>query len=89
VAPKERLEPLPLPILATAYHMLKDGTVYQDLGSNQCDNRAKGDLDMQAFFLSNMVETFGYAIVLRRPSGLSLARARAETLRAILAYLRG
>jgi len=46
-----------------------------------------GNLDMQAFFLSNMVEAFGHAIVLRRPAGLSLARAQAETLRAILAYL--
>jgi hypothetical protein len=46
-----------------------------------------GNLDMQAFFLSNMVEAFGHAIVLRRPTGLSLAKAKAETLRAILAYL--
>lgn len=47
-----------------------------------------GNLDMQAFFLSNMVEAFGHAIVFRRPPGLSLARAKSETLRAILAYLR-
>lgn len=45
------------------------------------------NIDMQAFFLSNMIEAFGHAIVLRRPAGLSLARAKAETLRAILAYL--
>jgi len=45
------------------------------------------NLDMQAFFLGNMVESFGHAIVLRRPAGLSLSRAKAETLRAILAYL--
>jgi hypothetical protein len=42
---------------------------------------------MQAFFLSNMVDAFGHAIVLRRPAGVSLAKAKAETLRAILAYL--
>jgi AcrR family transcriptional regulator len=47
-----------------------------------------GNLDMQSFLLSNMVETFGHAIILRRPAGLSMARARAETLRAILAYLK-
>jgi AcrR family transcriptional regulator len=46
-----------------------------------------GNFEMQAFFLSNMIEAFGHAIVQRRPRGLSLARARAETLRAILAYL--
>jgi AcrR family transcriptional regulator len=47
-----------------------------------------GNLDMQSFFLSNMVESFGHAIVLRRPAGLSMAKARAETLRAILGYLK-
>ena len=28
-------------ILTAAYHMLKNGTVYQDLGANYFDNRAK------------------------------------------------
>jgi AcrR family transcriptional regulator len=46
------------------------------------------DLDMRAFFVSNMVEALGHAIVLRRIPGSSVARARAEMLRAILAYLR-
>jgi AcrR family transcriptional regulator len=46
-----------------------------------------GILEMKAFFLSNMIEAFGHAIVLRRPAGLSLARAKSETLRAILVYL--
>lgn len=47
----------------------------------------KGNLEMQTFFLSNMVEAFGHAIVLRRPAGVSIARAKAETLRAVLLYL--
>jgi AcrR family transcriptional regulator len=46
------------------------------------------DLDMGAFLVSNMVDGLGHAIVLRRPLGSSLSRARAELLRAILAYLR-
>ena len=46
------------------------------------------DLDMRAFFVSNMVEALGHAIVSRRPHRSSLSRARAELLRAILAYLR-
>ena len=29
-------------ILTAAYHMLKNGTLYQDLGANHFDNRAKG-----------------------------------------------
>jgi AcrR family transcriptional regulator len=47
-----------------------------------------GNLDMKSFFLSNVIETFGHAIVLRRPAGLSVARAKAEVLRAILGYLK-
>jgi AcrR family transcriptional regulator len=46
------------------------------------------DLDMRAFFVSNMVDALGHAILFRRPPGSSLARARAELLRAILACLR-
>ena len=64
------------------------GPVRKALASRSRESGRSGNLDMQAFFLSNMVEAFGHAIVLRRPLGLSLARAKAETLRAILAYLR-
>jgi AcrR family transcriptional regulator len=46
------------------------------------------DLDLRVFFLSNMIDALGHAIVLRRPTGFSLARARAEAARAINAYLR-
>jgi AcrR family transcriptional regulator len=46
-----------------------------------------GNLDIRAFFLSNMIESFGHAIVLRRPAGLSLARAKSETSRAIMALM--
>lgn len=46
------------------------------------------DLDTRAFFVSNMVDALGHAIVLRRPLGSSLSRVRAELVRAILAYLR-
>jgi AcrR family transcriptional regulator len=45
------------------------------------------DLDMQAFVLGNLVDGLGHAILLRRPRGLSLARAKAECCKAILAYL--
>lgn len=63
------------------------GPVRKALASRSRELGRPGNLDMQAFFLSNMVEAFGHAIVLRRPAALSLARARAETLRAIMAYL--
>jgi len=45
------------------------------------------DLDTQAFVMTNMVEALGHAVVLRRPRGLSLAKAKAESCKAILAYL--
>jgi AcrR family transcriptional regulator len=47
----------------------------------------KIDLDTRASVMANMVDALGHAVVLRRPSGLSLARAKAESCKAILAYL--
>ena len=47
----------------------------------------KIDLDIRAFVMANMVDALGHAVVLRRPRGLSLARAKAESCKAILAYL--
>ena len=38
------------------------------------------DLDTRAFVMTNMVEALGHAVVLRRPRGLSLAKAEAEIL---------
>lgn len=46
------------------------------------------DLPTRAFVMASLVEALGHAIVLRRPKGLSLERARRECCRAILAYLR-
>jgi AcrR family transcriptional regulator len=47
----------------------------------------KIDFDVRAFIMANMVDALGHAVVLRRPRGLSLARAKAESSKAILAYL--
>lgn len=58
------------------------------LASHATELGRRIDLDTRAFFVSNMVDALGHAIVLRRPLGSSLSRARAELLRAILAYLR-
>ncbi|MGC2299153.1 MAG: TetR/AcrR family transcriptional regulator [Acidobacteriaceae bacterium] len=63
------------------------GPVRKVLAARSGKSRRAVELDMQAFFLSNMVEAFGHAMVLRRPAGLSLARAKSETLRAISTYL--
>jgi AcrR family transcriptional regulator len=47
----------------------------------------KIDLGTRAFFITNMVDALGHAIVLRRPHALSLRKARAEACQAMLAYL--
>jgi AcrR family transcriptional regulator len=45
-------------------------------------------LDLRAFLLSNMLEAFGHAVVLRRPRALSRQNARIEACKAILACLK-
>jgi transposase len=46
-------------ILTAAYHMLKNGTLYQDLGPNHFDNRAKGK---QVLRLVNRLHDLGFAV---------------------------
>lgn len=46
-------------ILTAAYHMLKNGTVYQDLGADHFDNRAKGK---QVLRLVNRLRNLGFAV---------------------------
>jgi|SRR5271163_2644121 AcrR family transcriptional regulator len=46
------------------------------------------DLDTVVFVVTHMVESLAHAAVLRRPPGLSLADAREESVRAVLAYLK-
>jgi hypothetical protein len=43
------------------YHMLKDGTLYQDLGSNHFQNRSKGQ---QTNRLIKRLADLGYDVVL-------------------------
>lgn len=45
------------------------------------------ELDLRAFVLGNMLESFGHAVVLRRPRALSQRVARMEACKAILAGL--
>jgi len=46
-------------ILTAAYHMLKDGTLYQDLGANHFDQRAKGKHVLR---LVNRLQNLGFAV---------------------------
>ena len=45
------------------------------------------DLDNLVFVVTNMVESLSHAALFRRPPHLSLAAAKAEAVRAVLAYL--
>ena len=46
-------------ILTAAYHMLKNGTLYQDLGANHFDKRAKGKHVLK---LVNRLKNLGFAV---------------------------
>ena len=45
------------------------------------------DLDRMAFVVGNLVDALSHAALLRRPPGMPLAHAKAEAVRAVLAYL--
>jgi hypothetical protein len=46
-------------MLTATYHMLKNGTLYQDLGANFFDNHAKSK---QVLRLVNRLQNFGYDV---------------------------
>jgi transposase len=57
--PKKAIGAVAASILTAAYHMLKDGTLYQDLGPSHFDNRDKGK---QAKRLVNRLQSLGFAV---------------------------
>jgi AcrR family transcriptional regulator len=58
------------------------------IASRAKERKTQRDLDRMAFVVAHMVDSLSHGTVLRRPSSLSLAAAKEEALRAILAYLR-
>lgn len=46
------------------------------------------DLDKLAFVVGNVVDALSHAALFRRPAHMSLESAKAEAVRAVLAYLR-
>jgi transposase len=57
--PKKAIGAVAASILTAAHHMLKDGTLYQDLGANHFDSRDKGK---QALRLVNRLQSLGFAV---------------------------
>jgi AcrR family transcriptional regulator len=49
--------------------------------------KRRDDLDKIVFVVTHMVEALSHGAALRRPPGLSLAAAKAEAVRAVMAYL--
>jgi AcrR family transcriptional regulator len=57
------------------------------IASRQRNPPKPHDLEKAAFMVANMIDSLSHAAVFRRPPGLSLASAKAEAVRAVLAYL--
>ena len=57
--PKKAIAAVAASILTAAYHMLTNGTLYQDLGTDHFDKRANGK---QITRLVNRLQTLGYAV---------------------------
>src|ERR1700691_619019 len=57
------------------------------IASRADELKTRRDLDTVVFVVTHMVDALSHGAVLRRPSRLSLAAAREEAVRAVLAYL--
>jgi len=57
--PKKAIGAVAASMLTAAYHMLKDGTLYQDLGASHFDNHDKGK---QATRLVNRLQSLGFTV---------------------------
>ena len=60
--PKKAIMAVAASILTAIYHMLKDGTLYQDLGSNHFQTRSKGQ---QTQRLVKRLADLGYEVALK------------------------
>jgi transposase len=56
---KKAIGAVAVSLLTTVYHMLKNGTLYEDLGANHFDQKAKA---RQAMRLINRLHTLGYQV---------------------------
>jgi AcrR family transcriptional regulator len=63
------------------------GTFLLAISSRSSELKKGRDLEKIVFVVTHMIEALSHGAVLRRPQGLSLADAKAEITRAVLAYL--
>jgi AcrR family transcriptional regulator len=55
--------------------------------AHEVEMKKRRDLDKVVFVVTHMVDALSHGAVLRRPPGLSLAEAKEEAVKAVLAYL--
>jgi hypothetical protein len=67
-------------ILTAIYYMLKDGTMYQDLG---CDHFKCHSADQQKNRLAKRLSEFGYAVELKPPRCIACGTARVVVARVL------
>ena len=73
---------------ARAFEERLRGTFRLAIASRTEERRASRDLDRILFVVPLMVEALAHGVALKRPPELSLADAKEEAVRAVLAYLR-
>jgi|SRR5712672_2982251 len=69
----------------TAFAVRLHGAFRLAIASRAHELKRRRNLDKIVFVLTHMVESLSHGAVLRRPSGLSLAAAKEEVVRAVLA----
>jgi len=73
---------------ARAFEARLRGAFRLAISSRAEERHTPADLDRILFVVPLMVEALSHGVALRRPPGLSLAAAKEEAVRAVLAYLR-
>ena len=64
-----------------------DGAFRLAISSRRHELKHGRDLDKMVFVVTHMVESLAHGALFRRPPGLSLAAAKTEAVRPVLAYL--
>jgi AcrR family transcriptional regulator len=59
------------------------------ISAREHEIKGRRDLNTIAFVVTQTVEALSHGAALKRPAGMSLAEAKAEAVRAVLAYLHG
>ncbi len=64
------------------------GTFRLAIAAKAQERKEHRDLDSVVFVVAHMIDSLSHGAALRRPRGVSLAAAKEEAVRAVLAYLR-